>query len=348
MLEFIYSLFESFFNTTAMVAPYILIGVVFAGVLHILIPETFIRKQLGKKGFGSVIKSTLLGLPLPMCSCSVIPFASSLKKSGASNGAVTSFFISTPMTGIDSIIATYGVFGYIIALFRVIISFVTALAAGKLIDLLVETKPRAVETENNSCGSSCGCDNQKEEKASNSNIYKNIKDVFDYGFNQLFKDMAKPFLIGLVLAAFLQVLIPANLENYFSQNMIVNYLLVLLLAVPLYVCSISAIPIALSLFAIGFNIGAVFLFLSAAPATNIITAAIFKKLLGSKALIIYLATIVIVNIMGALVLDFYFSDITFKSLSFKHEKEELGSLISNFSAIVFLLLTFYYLIKNRR
>ena len=131
LLEFINALFEL---SNAM-APYILFGLAFAGVLHELVPETLVTKHLGRESISSVVKSTIFGIPLPVCSCGVIPLATSIKKSGASKGATLSFLISTPITGVDSILATYGMFGWVFTLYRALTSMFIAMIAGILTNI---------------------------------------------------------------------------------------------------------------------------------------------------------------------------------------------------------------------
>ena len=127
--------FEALWQLSTAMAPYILFGLLFAGILHELVPEGIVTKHLGKENITSVVKSTLFGIPLPVCSCGVIPLATSIKKSGASKGATLSFLISTPITGVDSIMATYGIFGWIFTIYRAITSMIIAMFAGILTNI---------------------------------------------------------------------------------------------------------------------------------------------------------------------------------------------------------------------
>ncbi|MDE5959958.1 MAG: permease, partial [Muribaculaceae bacterium] len=109
-------------------APYLLLGFLFAGMLHAFLPASFYNRHLGRPGFWSVAKAAMFGVPLPLCSCGVIPTAMSMRRQGASRAATVSFLISTPQTGVDSILATGSLLGWPLALIRPIAAFATALA----------------------------------------------------------------------------------------------------------------------------------------------------------------------------------------------------------------------------
>ncbi|MBD3801187.1 MAG: permease, partial [Campylobacterales bacterium] len=143
-MEYLFLCWGALVDLSNAMAPYIVFGLLFAGVLHELVPDALVTKHLGSDNVASVIKSTLFGIPLPVCSCGVIPLATSIKKSGASKGATLSFLISTPITGIDSILATYGMFGWAFTLYRVVTSMLMAMLAGILTNVYgteTETPP---------------------------------------------------------------------------------------------------------------------------------------------------------------------------------------------------------------
>jgi len=153
-MEYIISFFNSLLELSNAMAPYILFGLVFAGILHEIVPTSIVTKHLGKDNISSVLKATLFGIPLPVCSCGVIPLASSIKKSGASNGSVLSFLISTPITGIDSILATYGVFGWIFTIYRVITSMIIAIVAGIFTNIFAKDENVKEEAISSCCSGS--------------------------------------------------------------------------------------------------------------------------------------------------------------------------------------------------
>lgn len=329
-IDFLYE----FWHILELISLYLLLGILLAGIIKVYMNDSFIKKHIGKKGFGSIFKATMIGIPLPMCSCSVIPFATSLKKSGASSGAITSFFISTPMTGIDSIIATYGVFGYVVAIFRVVSSIICAFIAGILVDRLDIKDDTQVQESNTSCECGGCCHTKKRSK-----LYQ----IFDYAFNDLFADIAKPILIGAIFATIVTLLVPNDFKEFASNNDFWGYIIAILVGLPLYVCSISAIPIAIMLLASGFSLGVAFVFLSVAPATNIITMNVFKKLFGLKALVLYSIVIVVVSLIFAIIIDNFFVVDTINSFS---GHEDMGMLYT-ISAIIYLLFSVHYIFRHK-
>ena len=334
-MEFILNFLQNFWELSVMIGLYVLIGLIFVGVIHLYISEDWIKKNLGQDNKYSALKGALYGIPLPLCSCGVIPLATSLRQKGASKKAVTSFYITTPMTGIDSIIATYGVFGLPMAIIRVISSFISGVVAGSLVK---ESNDNIIEEEKPCCSSSC-CISDKIEKENQ------FKKAYNYAMNEVFSDLAKPMFYGLILATLFMLLIPTNGIEFLNENLFIAYALIFLVALPLYVCSISAIPIALSMLAVGVSPGIAFIFLAAAPATNIITAGIIKKILGNDVLIIYLISIVTVTIFFALMIDFVFPKEWFIYTIDSLEKES-QSILDIGGAILFLIIMFYFVSKQ--
>ena len=342
-------------------AIYILFGLLIAGVLHELIPEEFIKKHLGKSSFGSVIKATLFGIPIPVCSCGVIPLATALQKSGASKGAVLSFLISTPITGIDSILATFGMFGWLFTIYRIITSIMLAMIAGILVNFEKEKKEirhwtldiekvsknlksnapnitfQAANPQSNCCSDGCGCEEKEKKKFS-------ILNALKYGFATLLADIAKPLFWGLIIGAAITVAIPENLSSYLSENVWLSYILAVAIAVPMYVCATASLPIAAALMLNGVSAGAAFVFLSAGPATNTVTIGVVKKMLGTRAVAIYLGVIAIGSIIFGLGLDWLFKDIDIKSIVHIEEKPSIFMITSSF---ILWTLILYHLAKKR-
>ncbi|HHB93696.1 MAG TPA: permease [Campylobacterales bacterium] len=355
-MDIIIKFLEALLELSNAMAPYILFGLFFAGILHEIVPDTLVTKHLGKESISSVIKSTLFGVPLPVCSCGVIPLATSIKKSGASKGATLSFLISTPITGVDSILATYGIFGWIFTIYRVVISMIIAMVAGILTNLfdknIEEVKPKfSVKTtsfgltpnnivkEDNSCcvGSSC-CDTPSQKSFS---IVKALR----YAFITLLGDIAKPLFWGLIIGALITIAIPQNLSNILIEYSWLSYLIVIVIAVPMYVCATASLPIAAGLMLSGVSAGAAFVFLSAGPATNTVTIGVVKKMLGSRSLYIYLGSIIIGSILFGLGLDFLFSSSAIDPKSLVHMHEEYG-IISMVSSVILWGFVGWFLVKN--
>jgi len=364
-MEYLILFFNALIDLSNAMAPYILFGLVFAGILHELVPETIVTRHLGKESISSVIKSTIFGIPLPVCSCGVIPLATSIKKSGASKGATLSFLISTPITGVDSILATYGMFGWVFTIYRVLTSMIIAMVAGVLTNTFDKTeekmkpafssvsvnsmtKPSLVATnsfslsadkeEMQSCCSSGMGEGDKKDKFSMSKALR-------YAFFTLLSDIAKPLFWGLIIGALITVAIPQNLSDILVEYSWLSYIIVIAIAVPMYVCATSSLPIAAGLMLSGVSAGAAFVFLSAGPATNTVTIGVVKKMLGSRALYIYLGSIVAGSVLFGLGLDYIFNRIDVNPQSLVHIGEHAG-LVAIVSSIALWSFVIYFLFKQ--
>ena len=344
-MEYLILFINALIDLSNEMAIYILFGLLFAGVMHELIPETLVTKHLGKENIWSVIKSTVFGIPLPVCSCGVIPLATSIKKSGASKGATLSFLISTPITGVDSIMATYGIFGWVFTIYRAITSMIIAMVAGILTNIFdkeeVVLKPKFTtspqkEEHGSSCStetSCCGTSSKREHF---------IVRVFKYAFGTLLKDIAKPLLWGLLLGALITVAIPSNLSEILVAYAWLSYLIVIIIAVPMYVCATASLPIAAGLMLSGVSAGAAFVFLSAGPATNTVTIGVVKKMLGTRSLYIYLGSIIIGSIVFGLALDYLFSSMEIDPKTLVHMGEHAGIFAFVSSVILWIFMIYYF------
>jgi len=342
-MEYIQRYFLSFWEMTVLMHGFILFGLLVAGVMREFISDDYIRKNLGGSGLMPSIKATVLGLPLPLCSCSVIPLAASLRKSGAGRGAVTSFFISTPMTGADSVIATYGVFGWFVALLRVISAGSAAIFAGFFIDKSTDEKADFQMQQGSSCSSGC-CSSSAPVKEKVS-ILGRLKNIFNYAFLDLLDDLAFPLITGLLMAALITLFITPEIASS-TGGIVAGYLFAFAVGVPLYVCSISAIPVALSLMVAGFSPGAAFVFLAAAPATNMVTLSVFGKLMGRRGLLIYIASIVFFTLLTAIGVDYLYLNGGLELSQFHHH-EESATTLSKATAAMFIVVTSLMAIRSK-
>ncbi len=356
-MEYLIEFWHALIELSNAMAPYILFGLLFAGLLHEIVPESLVTEHLGKDNIGSVTKATLFGVPLPVCSCGVIPLATSIKKSGASKGATLSFLISTPITGVDSILATYGIFGWIFTIYRVVTSMIISVIAGILTNIfdnqeeikkpafsLAKTAPIRAFTpittnDETSCDKGCGCENSKNKK--NFSLLKALK----YGFITLLGDIAKPLFWGLLIGALITVVIPDNLSEILKEYNWLSYIIVIIIAVPMYVCATASLPIAAALMLSGVSAGAAFVFLSAGPATNTVTIGVVKKILGNRSLYIYLGTIVLGSILFGLGLDYIFSVNSIDPKALVHMSEEAGA-FSIVSSLILWGFVFYFMAKD--
>jgi len=357
-MELITEFLKALLDLSNAMAPYILFGLIFAGILHELVPESLVTKHLGDENIWSVIKSTIFGIPLPVCSCGVIPLATSIKKSGASKGATLSFLISTPITGVDSILATYGVFGWIFTIYRAVTSMIIAMVAGILTNIFdvkekaIPTKPTfsvtkfsiaPKEEESKSC---CSTDKSSCCSSGSSRDSFSIIKALKYAFVTLLGDIAKPLFWGLLLGALITVSIPSNLSDIIVEYSWLSYLIVIVIAVPMYVCATASLPIAAGLMLSGVSAGAAFVFLSAGPATNTVTMGVVKKMLGTRSLYIYLGSIVVGSILFGLGLDYIFDIQNIDPKALIHMDEEAGLFAMLSSLVLWGFIGYFFIVKS--
>jgi len=276
MLEIASTYLKELASLVNEMSPYLLLGFLFAGILRVVFPRHVITRYMGQNNFRSVFNASLLGVPMPLCSCGVLPAGIGFYKSGAARGPTISFLISTPQTGVDSILATYSLLGLPLAIIRPVVALFTGLLGGVL--------GNAVERN--------GLDEKDESSEGEVQHERSVKELFRYGFVELIQDISKWLLIGMLVAAFLSVLIPAD---FFTSTISSEYLAMLLMlaaSVPLYICATGSIPIAAVLLMKGLAPGAALVLLMAGPATNIATMAVIGNSLGKRSLWVYLATII--------------------------------------------------------
>lgn len=337
-MELAITLANNFLALLDAMAIYILVGLLIAGFLKQIVPDDFIIKHLGSGNISSVIKATIFGIPLPVCSCSVIPLAQSLRKEGASKGAVQSFLISSPITGVDSILATYSFFGLIFTIYRVISSIIIAIVVGIIQNIFDKDEEKKIKKEEtSSCSCHCSCSSEKTVEKSFS-----IKEVFSYAYVTLFKDMVKPLFIGLIFATLFTSLAPKEYTSLLFENQFLTYLVIILFSMPLYICATASLPIAAALIIECMSPGAAFILLSAGPATSLITMSVVYKSLGKTSLIIYLTMIAVLSLLFGYLFDTFFTNVNILNFSLE---EERSSLLSQISSFIMLVLMSYYLIK---
>ncbi|MBA4408832.1 MAG: heavy metal-associated domain-containing protein [Odoribacter sp.] len=285
-------------------APWLLFGLVFAGLLKVYFPQKNIEKYLGKPNLRSTINASVLGVPLPLCSCGVIPTAISFYKNGASKGATNSFLISTPQTGIDSIFATYSMLGWPFAILRPLVAFSTGIFGGVMTNWLMKEKAKPIPEVNpmfaglrldtqkaSKPGTACDVDDSDCRTPPKKEAHALIR-AADYAFIELLQDISKWLILGFMAAALLSVLLPDGFFSMFKGYGFFEILIVLAASVPLYICATGSIPIAAVLLMKGVSPGAALVFMMAGPATNVATITVLAKTMGKKSLFIYLGSII--------------------------------------------------------
>lgn len=288
-MDFIYSLI----NMMAEMSPYLLLGFFVAGLLYAFVPQSFYKNHLAKPNFASVVKAAIIGVPLPLCSCGVLPTAVSLHKNGASAGATTSFLIATPQTGIDSISATYSLLTPAFAIIRPIAALITAIVGGVAMNY---------DDRHSGCHKSCQVDTIDAPQGGS--FGRRMLNALHYGFVEMAQNIGKWLLIGLLIAAAITVFVPDGFFTTFASYPFLSMIAVVIVAVPMYICSTGSIPIALSLMIKGLTPGAAFVLLMAGPAANFASIVIVSKALGRRTAIVYLSTIIIGAISFGLCIDY--------------------------------------------
>ena len=316
-------------------APYLLLGMFVSGVISVFINSDLIYRHIGSKDLISILKSTLFGIPLPLCSCGVIPVAATLRESGASKGSTVSFLVSTPQTGVDSIFLTYGMLGPVFALFRPLAALVSGVFSGMVINNFDEDEHHHLPDE----------DLVKKKREP---LGKRIISGLEYGFISLPSDIVVPLFQGLLVAAVISIFIPPDLiANRFASNPYVQFFAMLAISIPLYVCATASIPIAVALMAKGVSPGAAFVFLMAGPATNASSIAVIKNILGKRTLYYYLSLIAFTAIVFGVILDSFLTMAPPTMPSVLHHHDH-GSSIRMLLTIAFLLiLANAYLLRFR-
>jgi uncharacterized membrane protein YraQ (UPF0718 family) len=295
-----------FFNTLLSLlnemSPYLLFGFFIAGLLHSFVPEQIYSKHLSESNWKSVVKAALFGVPLPLCSCGVLPTAVSLRNNGASRAASTSFLIATPQTGIDSIAATYSLLGPAYAVIRPVAALVTAMFGGTLVSMVEKGCAQDGESDSaSSCSDGCAVNSNLRYGSS---IWGKLLEALHYGFFDMMKSIGKWLTIGLVVAAMITVLVPNDFFARYAQYPLLNMLVVLVIAVPMYVCATGSIPIALSLMLKGISPGTALVLLMAGPAANFASVLVINRSFGKKSTIAYLASIIGGAVAFGLMVDY--------------------------------------------
>jgi uncharacterized protein len=292
-MNYIYLYFNKLALLIMDMAPWLMLGFLIAGILHVFFSEGKINNLLGKSNMKSVIRAAMIGVPLPLCSCGVIPTGVSIYKNGASKGAAISFLISTPQTGVDSIMVTYSLLGLPFAILRPVIALFTGILGGALTN---KFEPKAAEPVIKPI---------KEALPWANSAKKTFIEIFRYAFVDLFSDIAKWLVIGLGLAALIAVFVPDDFFSKYIHNDFLGMLIILAISVPLYVCATSSVPIAAVLMMKGISPGAALVFLMAGPATNAATISVIGNSMGKKTLFFYLLTIMSGALFSGLFIDYF-------------------------------------------
>lgn len=333
MINFLKNLLLEFWSLWTSLAPYLLLGLLVAGIIHLVLGKEFIIRHMGKGNTVQILKSVLLGVPLPICSCGVIPIADTLRKEGAHKSSVLAFLVATPTSGIDSILATYSLLGLPFALFRVAASFVAGFVVG-LTDFWFEKDD-------------LGQGEHREIAVPKYNsVSQAISEVWRYSTQVLPGDIAKWLLLGTFLGALLTVLVPQGFVAKYASFPF-DFILALLIGVPLYVCATGSIPIAMALILKGFSPGAALVFLVVGPATNTVTLSFVKMRLGTKSFYLYLLSICLTAVLSGLLLNALWINLDISESIMHGGSKMLDPTILNLAGVILMLLLVTSSIRKR-
>ncbi|TNF98499.1 MAG: hypothetical protein EP297_07875 [Gammaproteobacteria bacterium] len=302
-------------------SPALLAGLLLAGILHVILPSGFIHRMMNKPGFRSTLRAVLIGVPMPLCSCGVVPTALGLKQDGASKGATTGFLISTPQTGVDSILVSAAFLGWPFAIFKLVAAFVTGLIGGMIADYV---EPPEKDSEQ-----------AHHLTSEDSEDRTGIVEVLRYSVVELYGAIDRWIIAGVLVAAAITALLPEHFfhELSWAQGM-TGMLLMLAVSIPLYICTTGSVPIAASFVAAGMPTGTALVFLMAGPATNMATIGALYRALGGRLLAVYLGTVVVMSIGFGLTFDFILGEAGTVHMH-DHSDDWLGII----SAIILIALT---------
>ena len=340
-MEQLTALALNFLDLSAEASPWLLLGLLIAGLMKAWIPSEVLSKHLGQ-GKSAIIKAALIGAPLPLCSCGVIPVATELRRSGASASATSSFLVATPETGIDSVSVSYALLGPVFAIYRPIAAIMSAIITGLLVATIKEENIKSPHSHNKDektacCNSKkgiktdeqpkhttscCASKAQAPVKKENPFINKTKQGVY-YASTKLIDDIIIWLFIGLIFAALVRTFLPEEFLLSYGSGL-PAMLLMILISIPMYICATASTPIAAGFIMAGLSPGTALVFMMAGPATNISTLGVIRNEMGSAVLIRYLLGVALCAIGFALILDFAlnFYDINISD-QMKHSHEIL-------------------------
>lgn len=326
-------------------APFFLAGLILAGLIWRFVNERNLSRIIGRDGIKSVMRAALVGVPLPLCSCSVLPVATQLRRSGAGKAATVSFLVSTPESGADSILLTYSLTDPILTVARPVAAFLTAIAAGYA-EILAPGTPRSVPPPvSDAATSDCECGRSVEAlDKKDSGVVASFRAVIRYALSDLLRDLAPYLFIGFVLAGLVGAFFGPETESLPSivTSGWVGYIGAIVIGLPLYVCATSSTPLAAVLLAAGVSPGAILVFLLVGPATNIASMVVVKRIIGFWATVRYVVVVVTVAVLSGVVLDYVYSAVKVAVRYRAGLESAHSSVLYQLSAIVLTALILYY------
>lgn len=337
--------FAAFIEILRESSPYLVLGFALAGLIHVLL-QRFPRMlaQLVGPGKRPIFLAALLGVPLPLCSCSVLPAALSLRRQGASKGTTASFLVSDPETDIVSILLTFALIGPIVAVYRPLAGIAIALATGLVIHALERRERNRVAAHVHApAHATDACCHDDVIPAPTATAHGSARGswwsrTLRYGFIELFDDIVPQLLLGIVIAAAIGVLLPEISPRLAQGHQFMSYLIMVAVGIPVYVCAAASTPIAAGLIASGVSPGAAMVFLLAGPATNIGSLVVLRGVFGTRMLAVYVLMIAVCSVALGALLDLVAGSVNVTTSVPAHQHGE-GSPIGLIFAVTFLVWT---------
>lgn len=281
-------------------APWLLLGLLLAGLIRALLPTDLARRWLGGSGPWPITKAAFIGAPIPICSCGVVPTALSLRRSGASKGSTLSFLIATPETGVDSVAVTYALMGPFMAIVRPVASILTAIGVGMSVSATDRRAPTQSPTGTAATGHCCAKQSAEsvEDDVATTSLWSGMR----YAFSDLYDNIVLWLAVGLVVAGAVVTFVPPTLLAEAGSGLLAK-IVMFLAGIPMYICATASTPLAASLLLAGISPGTVLVFLLAGPATNLGTIGIVRREFGDVTAVTYLIGLAVFSIAAGLAAD---------------------------------------------
>ncbi len=310
-------------------APWLLLGAVVSGALHVLLPPGWVRRELS--GPWGVVKAVMVGVPMPLCSCGVIPTGLGLKQDGASNGAAIGFITATPQTGVDSVLVSAGFLGWPFALAKVLAALVTGIVGGLLADVVADapSEGTAAPAEASACGLPS----------------RGLRAAVDHAL-ELVQMIWGWLTFGILLSAALSTFLPPDaFARVAAAGPWASFGVVLLASIPMYVCATASVPVAAALVGAGLPTGAAMVFLMAGPATNVATLGAVWRSFGSRVLAVYLGTLVVGSVAFGMMYEAMFGALSTQTV---HAHVHDAPWWATLSAVLLVCLLIWFAVQDGR
>lgn len=307
-------------HMTVLAAPFLLLGLAMAGLVHVLLPERVVQRYLGRSGLSGAATAAAVGVPLPVCSCGVLPLAVEMKRKKATDAASLSFLTTTPESGVDSVLFSWALLGPLMAVARPVAAFATAMLGATWMTVFPTSQPAQASSRDvladgePACGSCCGSQKAAmselesepvsgSERVGGRSIWGDARSALRYGFGEMLDDIAFWLVLGLVLAGILSVLLPSDLAALGLGGGLWPMLVMLCIGIPLYICASASTPVAAALLAKGLSPGAALVFLLAGPATNAASLVVLARTFGGRFVRVYVSSVAAGSLACGLLLD---------------------------------------------